>query len=199
MRWSRAKGFTLIEIIIVMSIVVIVFTITFPLYLDYNKRNELRRGAQQVRNEIEFTVLQASNGVVPIFPSPAPTSNQSYWLIWIPSLNGSNNRQLIRAACAVENVNNNSCTINNGVGRTVINLNSGVRVRHVDTPSMYADVPLVLYYSPVYARLTIRTSNGLETSLTSLKIEVRYDQLRVTDKVTLTINSNGKITEESTI
>lgn len=196
MHWSTAKGFTLIEIIVVIAIIVVVFTITFPLYLDYSKRNELRQGAKQVRNEIEFTVSQASNGVVPVFPSPTPISDQSYWLIRIPT-EGSGDTQLIRAACAVEDVNDSSCTINNGIDRTVINLSPGVRIRH--TAAAYSSVPLVLYYSPVFAQFSVRTADGTVTTLTSLEIVVEHDELETTDIVTLTINSQGKITDNSTI
>jgi prepilin-type N-terminal cleavage/methylation domain-containing protein len=196
MRLYSAKGFTLIEIIVVIAIIVVVFTITFPLYLDYSKRNELRQGAKQVRNEIEFTVSQASNGVVPVFPSPTPTSDQSYWLIRIPAA-GSGDTQLIRAACAVEDVNDNSCTVNNGIDRTVINLSPGVSLRH--TAAAYATVPLVLYYSPVFAQFTVRTADGTVTGLTSLEMIVEHDELDTTEIVTLTVNSQGKITENSTI
>ena len=69
---KKIKGFTLIEVIIVISILGIMVIAIIPSYRAYNKRNQLRESAQLVRSAI----VEAQNNA--LAPKPPPNTDSDW-------------------------------------------------------------------------------------------------------------------------
>jgi type II secretory pathway pseudopilin PulG len=66
---STPGGYTLLELLIVISIMIIIFVIGFTNYRDYQRRQELESGVRQVRADLSLAQTYAITGRKPDSPS----------------------------------------------------------------------------------------------------------------------------------
>jgi type II secretion system protein H len=77
------KGFTLIELMVVIAIIAILVVVAVPSYNEYNKNQRLNEAA----NQLQATLRQAQNNAqtgTQCNPNTASASKAEYWYIQLP-------------------------------------------------------------------------------------------------------------------
>lgn len=77
------KGFTLVELLIVMAVMVVIFAAIIPSFSSFTKSQYLEQATQQLINDLRSTQSRAQQGV-------GPSSSTTYCWTLITSASGSN-------------------------------------------------------------------------------------------------------------
>ena len=77
---SKARGFTLLELLVVVSIAIVVSAVALPVFLTYSRPNRLRNDANALASLVTMARMRASSEFshVQVICTPTPTSGPPY-------------------------------------------------------------------------------------------------------------------------
>lgn len=192
---GNSRGFSLIEILIVVVIAAGVFIFAVPMYVSYNADNTVRLAGQRVKEDLNSVISRAVNGVN-VGPSPASSTGatRNSWVFAVskaPSSNytiGSCGPGMTYTQC--------SGSANMAVWNiTPKTLPSGVTIYHTDSTNS----ELVLYFTPIYGELRVfeveDTIPASSVTVSSITVRVDGGSGRTID---FAISQTGEITESTT-
>lgn len=81
-KYSRQQGFSLVELLIVLTIMGIIFSVAVPFYRKYVAQTELRTVSQELYTELITAHNNAVNGVVPKDVA-AGNTDRYYWVVHV--------------------------------------------------------------------------------------------------------------------
>jgi len=164
---NKQKGFTLIELIVVMAIIVILTTLVLANYRDGQKRYALSQSAQQLASDLRRIQNMAMNGV----GISAASGRRGYGIY----INLANNDSYI--IYADQNGNNTWQPSDELI--EAINLANNVKITGVSTPNEKADI----YFESPDPTTYISNLGGSNNIIITLGM----DSLANTETVTVTL------------
>ncbi len=97
---KRERGFSLIELLIVITLMSIIFGVTVPFYRRYVAQTALRNVSQDLYLKLVTAHNNAINGVL---PKTASAANQRYWWV-VTTVNASGLWQYETGACPLQSI-----------------------------------------------------------------------------------------------
>jgi prepilin-type N-terminal cleavage/methylation domain-containing protein len=176
----RQNGFTLIELIIVVSIIGVLTALTVPTIRNYNSHVDLKNTAQLIRDELRSLFNRAQNGGVST--SNMSSGDRSYWAMRIDN---SANTYYEIAPC--DSFDFTTCTTDSDYRQ--VKLPDRFHISH----NVSGKTRIILFFVPIQGSLLVYDSTPAIVSVSSVTLTISSDEYTAKD-YTVTINSKGSIT-----
>jgi prepilin-type N-terminal cleavage/methylation domain-containing protein len=176
------KGFSIIELLVVISILAVITTVSLPAIRQYNSRVDLKNTSQLVRDDLRALQNKAINGE--IAPENATSKTRSYWALRIDN---SADNYYETAPCTTFDFA--ACTSSQEYKK--IKLPDKFHLTHQIT----GKTKIVMFFSPIDGKMVAYDATPTLITNPIITLQLSSDEYNNKDFV-IKINSQGNLNME---